>query len=60
MSVMLGQSRAWRLGSLYVRISRNINEWQLEYHRPRHQNENMQDWEILDIDTAFSEPTVLE
>lgn len=60
LSFMVGQSRAWRLGSLYVRISRNINEWQLEYHRPRHQNENMQDWEILDIDTAFSEPTVLE
>lgn len=56
----IGQARVWRLGSVYVRIKRNINEWQLEYHRPRHQNENMQDWEVLDVDTAFSEPTILE
>lgn len=56
----IGQARVWRFGSLYVRIKRNLNEWQLEYHRPRHQDAYLQDWETLDIETAFSEPTVLE
>jgi hypothetical protein len=56
----IGQSRAWRFGSLYVRITRNLTEWQLEYHRPRHQDAYMQDWETLDIEMPFSEPTTLE
>lgn len=59
-SFAIGQSRAWRLGSLHVRLTRNLNEWQLEYHRPRHQSENIQDWEVLEMDTAFGEPTALE
>lgn len=56
----LGQTRAWRLGSLYVRITRTQNEWQLEYHRPHHQSEFIQDWETLDIETAFSQPCTLQ
>lgn len=56
----VGQARVWRLGSLNVRIRRAMNEWQLEYHRPHHQSEHMQDWEVLDADTAFKQPTVLE
>lgn len=56
----LGQTHTWRLGSLYVRITRNLSEWQLEYHRPHHQSEFIQDWEVLDVDTAFSQPCVLQ
>ena len=60
LSFDIGQSRVWRLGSLYVRITRSLNEWQLTYHRLGNKGETMQDWEILDIDTAFSEPMTLE
>jgi hypothetical protein len=56
----LGQTRAWRLGSLSVRITRTQNEWQLEYHRPHHQSEFIQDWEPLDVDMAFSQPNTLQ
>ena len=56
----IGQSRAWRLGSLLIRITRNLNEWQLEYHRPRSQNEDDQDWDILDPESDFGQKTILE
>jgi hypothetical protein len=56
----IGQSRAWRLGSLLIRITRSLNEWQLEYHRPRSQNEDDQDWEILVPESDFGQKTILE
>lgn len=56
----IGQARVWRFGSLYVRITRSLHEWQLEYHRPHHQSEFIQDWEVLDEQASFSKPIVLQ
>ncbi|MEY2864304.1 MAG: hypothetical protein RLY58_2011 [Pseudomonadota bacterium] len=56
----IGQSRAWLLGSLLLRLTRGVNEWQLEYHRPRHQDENDQDWQLLSPEEDFGQKTTLE
>lgn len=56
----IDQTRAWRLGSLLLRITRGLHEWQVEYHRPRHQDENDQDWQILVPETDFGQKVILE
>ncbi|MEC7120345.1 MAG: hypothetical protein VXW65_10635 [Pseudomonadota bacterium] len=57
---LLGQSRVWQLGSLVIKITRNVHEWQVEYHRPRLQDENEQSWCVLPADTVLEQPVKLE
>lgn len=52
----IGQSRAWRLGSLEARLTRGVHEWQFSTHRPRRQDEDQHDWVHLDSETPLTEP----
>ncbi len=56
----LGQARTWRFGTLLVRITRGLQEWQLEYYRPRVQDEDEQSWQVIDNATDLGTSTVLE
>lgn len=56
----LHQSRTWQFGSLYCRITRSPKEWRLEYHRPKIQHENQQNWRILPADFALPSPIQTE
>ncbi len=51
----LGQARAWQFGSLLLRITRGLQEWRLEYHRPQVQYDYEQQWHTID-DPAFAFP----
>ncbi len=31
----LNQARAWQFGSLLFRLTRGLQEWRLEFHRPQ-------------------------
>lgn len=54
----LGQARAWQFGSLLLRLSRGLQEWRLEYHRPQVQYDYEQQWHPID-DPAFAFPQPL-
>jgi hypothetical protein len=57
----IGQTRVWKLGSLLLRLTRGLHEWQLEYHRPRYQEYSEQDWHLLPPDYDLStKPMVLQ
>lgn len=57
----LNQSKAWQLGSLTVRLTRLLNEWRLEYHRPSIQHDSEQSFKILnDVHFALSQPIKVE
>ena len=51
----IGQARAWQFGSLLLRLSRGLQEWRLEYHRPQVQYDYEQQWHPID-DPAFAFP----
>lgn len=57
----LNQPRAWQFGSLLLRITRGLQEWRLEYHRPIQQFDYEQQWHVMDDpDFAFPQPVKVE
>lgn len=40
----LHQPKAWQFGSLLFRLTRGMQEWRLEYHRPQVQYDYEQQW----------------
>lgn len=57
----LHQPQAWQLGSLLIRITRTLQEWRLEYHRPQVQYDYEQKWHrIDDPNFAFPQPVHIE
>ena len=57
----LQQARAWQFGSLLFRLTRGLQEWRLEYHRPSVQYDYEQQWhEILDPNFALPQPMQIE
>ncbi len=57
----LNQSQTWQFGSLLVRITRSMQEWRLEYHRPLVQYDYEQQWHrIEDASFAFPQPIHVE
>ena len=57
----LNQSKAWQFGSMCVRMTRLINEWKLEYHRPTIQQDNDQLFKRLDdVHFALPQPIKIE
>lgn len=57
----LNQSKAWQFGSLLFRLTRGLQEWRLEYHRPQVQYDYEQEWQVIeDADMAFPAPLKIE
>lgn len=57
----LNRPKAWQFGSLLLRITRNLQEWRLEYHRPQVQYDYEQKWHrIDDPNFAFPQPVQIE
>lgn len=57
----INQSQSWQLGSLLFRLTRGLQEWRLEYHRPSKQFDYEQNWKCLNQkDMAFPEPIHVE
>ena len=57
----INQPRAWQFGSLLVRITRGVQEWRLEYHRPQVQYDYEQQWHTIDdADFALPQPIKVE
>lgn len=57
----LNRPRAWQFGSLLFRLTRGIQEWRLEYHRPMVQYDYEQKWyAIEDPNFAFPQPVKIE
>ena len=57
----LRQSKAWQFGSMMMRITRNLQEWRLEYYRPQFQYDYEQQWhQINDVNFGFPEPVHVE
>lgn len=57
----LNQPRAWQFGSLLLRITRGLQEWRLEYHRPQQQFDYEQQWHVIeDPNFAFPHPVKVE
>ncbi len=57
----LNQSRAWQFGSLLFRLTRSLQEWRLEYHRPQVQYDYEQQWQAInEIEMAFPAPIKIE
>lgn len=57
----INQARTWQFGSLLFRITRGLQEWRLEYHRPTVQYDYEQQWhEIHDRGFAFPQPIHIE
>lgn len=57
----LHQAKAWQFGSLLFRLTRGINEWRLEYHRPQYQYDYEQNWHsITDTNFACPQPRKIE
>ncbi|WP_086198289.1 hypothetical protein [Acinetobacter sp. ANC 4169] len=57
----LNQPKAWQFGSLLFRLTRGLQEWRLEYHRPQVQYDYEQKWhEIEDPNFAFPQPVKIE
>ena len=57
----LMESRAWQFGSLLFRLTRGIQEWRIEYHRPTVQYDYEQQWnQMSDPNFAFPAPVNIE
>jgi hypothetical protein len=57
----LNQARTWQFGTLLFRLTRSINEWRLEYHRPQFQKDSERKWKTIeDPDFAFPQPIKIE
>lgn len=57
----LNRPKAWQFGSLLMRITRGLQEWRLEYHRPHVQYDYEQQWERLDDpNLGFPQPLQIE
>lgn len=57
----LNQSKAWQFGSTLLRLTRGLQEWRLEYYRPRFQYDYEQQWKcIQDVNFAFPQPVHVE
>ncbi len=57
----LNQSKAWKFGSLLLRVTRGLQEWRLEYYRPQIQYDYEQSWHrIEDVNFAFPQPVHVE
>lgn len=53
--------QAWQFGSLLFRITRSMQEWRLEYHRPTVQYDYEQAWHrIEDPNFSFPHPVKIE
>ncbi len=53
--------QAWQFGSLLFRITRSMQEWRLEYHRPQVQYDYEQTWhKIEDPNFGFPLPVEIE
>ncbi len=44
----LNQAHAWQFGSLLFRLTRGLQEWRLEYHRPQVQYDYEQKWHAIE------------
>ena len=57
----LHRPKAWQFGSLLFRLTRGLQEWRLEYHRPTVQYDYEQQWHrIDDPEFAFPPPVHIE
>ncbi|MCO8108953.1 hypothetical protein NI393_10655 [Acinetobacter indicus] len=57
----LHQPKAWQFGSLLFRLTRGMQEWRLEYHRPQVQYDYEQQWHrINDPNFSFPKPVKIE
>lgn len=52
----INESKAWQFGSLLFRLTRGLQEWRLEYYRPRVQYDYEQQWHQIS-DPLFAFPT---
>ena len=52
----LNRPKSWQFGSLLFRLSRGLQEWRMEYHRPAVQYDYEQQWHAID-DPEFSFPS---
>ncbi|AYA02787.1 hypothetical protein BEN74_07975 [Acinetobacter sp. WCHAc010034] len=57
----LNRPKSWQFGSLLFRLTRGLQEWRLEYHRPAVQYDYEQQWhQINDPEFAFPQPVKVE
>ena len=57
----LNQPKAWQFGSLLFRLTRSLQEWRMEIHRPQVQYDYEQSWhEIEDPNFGFPQPVKVE
>ena len=57
----LNRPKAWQFGSLLFRLTRGLQEWRLEYHRPTVQYDYEQQWhQINDPEFGFPQPIKIE
>ncbi|TCM66718.1 hypothetical protein EC844_1117 [Acinetobacter calcoaceticus] len=57
----VNQSKTWQFGSLLFRLTRGLQEWRLEYHRPLMQFDYEQRWHrINDAEMRFPQPIHVE
>lgn len=57
----INQSRTWQFGSLVLRLTRMLNEWRLEYHRPLIQHDYEQEYKpINDVEYSLALPIQTE
>lgn len=57
----LHQPKAWQFGSMLFRLTRGMQEWRLEYHRPQVQYDYEQQWHrINDPNFSFPQPVKIE
>ncbi len=57
----LNQARAWQFGSLLFRLTRGLQEWRLEFHRPQVQYDYEQKWHAIeDPHFAFPQPVEIK
>ncbi|WP_415502387.1 hypothetical protein [Acinetobacter celticus] len=57
----LNRPKSWQFGSLLFRLTRGLQEWRLEYHRPTVQYDYEQQWhQINDPEFGFPQPIKIE
>gem|GEM_PF-3408734 len=57
----LNHPRSWQFGSLLFRVTRGMQEWRMEYHRPTFQFDYEQQWHpIQDPEFGFPQPIKME
>ena len=55
----LNQPKTWQFGSLLFRLTRGLQEWRLEFHRPKVQYDYEQKWHLIE-DAHFAFPPQVE